>query len=94
MIASPVITSKPCLCVADLSAVISLASRFSVIDLFNIPATLDFGQYIIWVGKDTPEIAVRQGIYQILASGNSPEVYEAQQPKANNSSAMNVGGAA
>lgn len=80
MVASPVIASRPHLWAADLGAVISLAGRLATGDLFNLPETLEFGQHIILVDKDTPEIAVRQGIYQILASGNSPEVYEAQQP--------------
>lgn len=82
MVASPVIALKPCLCVADLSAVISLANRFSVIDLFNIPETLEFGQHIILDDSRTPELIVRQAIYRILASGNSPEIYEARQPLA------------
>lgn len=89
MVASPAISTtgyaiaqKPCLWAADLGAVVSLANRFAVGDLLNIPQTLNQGLQTILVGKDTPEIAVRQGIYRILASGNSPEIYEAQQPLA------------
>lgn len=93
MVASPVIALKPCLWAANFSAVVCLANRFATGDLFNIPQDLEFGQHIILVGKDTPEIAVRQGIYQILASGNIPEVYEAQQPKANNLKLVVGGGA-
>ncbi|MBD2527361.1 DUF3987 domain-containing protein, partial [Nostoc sp. FACHB-133] len=72
----------PCLCLwtSDLSAVVSLANRFTVIDLFNIPKNLQQGMHIILVDKDTSETAVRQGIYQILASGNNPEIYETQLP--------------
>ncbi|MBG1259640.1 DUF3987 domain-containing protein [Nostoc commune] len=73
---------KPCLCLwtSDLSAVVCLADRFAVIDLLNIPQTIEQGMHIILVDRDTPEAAVWQGIYRILASGNSPEIYQAQLP--------------
>ena len=81
-VASPAIALKPCLCLwtSDLSAVVSLASRFATGDLFNIPQTLEQGMHIILVDTDTPEAAVWQGIYRIFASGNSPQIYHAQQP--------------
>lgn len=82
MIASPTITSKPHLWTVGLDAVVCLANRFATGDLFNIPQTLHQGMHIILVDKDTPEIAVRKGIYQILSSGNSPEIYQTQQPLA------------
>ena len=74
--------ATPCLCLwtSDLSAVVSLANRFTVIDLLNIPQTLSPGMHIILVDRDTPEAAVWQGIYRILASGNSPEIYQTQLP--------------
>jgi hypothetical protein len=78
--ASPAITPKPCLWTTDLGAIVSLANRFATGDLFNIPESLNEGMHIILVDKDTPETAVRQGIYQILASGNNPEIYETQLP--------------
>lgn len=65
---------------ADLGAIVSLANRFAAGDLFNIPESLNEGMHIVLVDKDTPETAVRQGIYQILASGNNPEIYETQLP--------------
>lgn len=87
MVASPAISTtgnaialKPSLWTADLGAVVSLASRFATGDLFNIPQTISPGMHIILVDKDTPETAVRQGIYRILASGNSPEIYQTQLP--------------
>lgn len=72
----------PCLCLwtSDLSAVVFLANRFAVIDLLNIPQTIEQGMHIILVDRDTPEAAVWQGIYRILASGNSPQIYHSQQP--------------
>ena len=78
--ASAAIALKPSLWTADLGAVISLASRFATGDLFNIPQTLEQGMHIILVDRDTPEAAVWQGIYHILASGNSPYIYHSQQP--------------
>ncbi len=82
MIASPTITSKPHLWTAGLDAVVCLANRFATGDLFNIPQTLHQGMHIILVDKDTPETDVRKAIYQILSSGNSPEIYQTQQPLA------------
>ncbi|BBD63428.1 hypothetical protein NIES2109_62780 (plasmid) [Nostoc sp. HK-01] len=80
MIASPTIASKPHLWVAELDTVVSLASRFATGDLLNIPQSLEQGMHIILVDNQTPEASVRKGIYQILLSGNTPEIYEAQQP--------------
>lgn len=82
MIASPAIALKPCVYAADLGAVVSLSSRLATSDLFNIPETLDQGMHIIGVDKNTPEVAVREGIYRILASDNSPQIYHSQQPLA------------
>ncbi len=80
MIASPAIALKPCVYTTDLPSVLSLSSRFATGDLFNMPESLDQGMHIILVDKHTPETAVRQGIYRILASGNSPQIYHSQQP--------------
>ncbi|MBN3893809.1 MAG: DUF3987 domain-containing protein [Nostoc sp. NOS(2021)] len=82
MIASPAIALKPCLYTTDLGAVVSLSSRFATGDLFNMPETLDKGMHVALVDKHTPEVAVRQWIYRILASGNSniPQIYQTQQP--------------
>lgn len=80
MVASPLIALKPCLWAGDLGAVVSLSSRFTTGDLFNVPATLEFGQHIILVDRHTSEVIVRKAIYQIISSGNCPEIYEAQQP--------------
>ena len=77
---SAAIALKPSLWTANLGAVISLASRFATGDLFNIPQTLDQGMHIILEDRDTPEAAVWQGIYRILASGNIPQIYHSQQP--------------
>jgi predicted XRE-type DNA-binding protein len=82
MIASPTITSKPHLWTVGLDAVVCLANRFATGDLLNIPQTLEQGMHIILVDKDTPETDVRKAIYQILSSGNSPEIYQTQQPVA------------
>ncbi len=78
--ASLAIAPKPCLWTADLGTVVCLASRFATGDLFNIPQTLNEGMHTILVDRDTPEAAVWQGIYRILASGNSPQIYHSQQP--------------
>ncbi|MBD2526816.1 DUF3987 domain-containing protein, partial [Nostoc sp. FACHB-133] len=78
--ASPAIAPKPCLWTADLGAIVSLANRFATGDLFNIPQILDQGMHTILVERDTPEAAVWQGIYRILASGNNPQIYHSQQP--------------
>ena len=80
MITSSAIALKPCVYTTNLPSVVSLSGRFATSDLFNIPQTLDQGMHIILVDKDTPEVAVRQGIYRILASGNSPQIYHSQQP--------------
>ena len=77
---SPTIASMPHLWTTNLGAVISLTNRFVVVDLFNIPQNLQQGMHIILVDKDTPETAVRQGIYHIFASGNEPQIYETQLP--------------
>ncbi|MGF2040086.1 MAG: DUF3987 domain-containing protein [Nostoc sp. CmiVER01] len=70
----------PCLWTSDLSSIVILAGRFATGDLLNVPQTLSPGMHIILVDRDTPEAAVWQGIYRILASGNSPEIYETQLP--------------
>ncbi|MHC5722622.1 MAG: DUF3987 domain-containing protein [Nostoc sp.] len=80
MISSPAIALKAQLWTSDLSAVICLASRFATIDLLNIPQTIEQGIHIILEDTNTPEAAVRRGIYHILASDNIPEIYHAQQP--------------
>lgn len=83
MISSPAIAStKPCVYTTDLPSILSLSGRFAAGDLFNMPETLSPGMHIILVDKHTPEVAVRQGIYRILASGNEPQIYHSQQPLA------------
>ncbi|WP_066423363.1 DUF3987 domain-containing protein [Anabaena sp. 4-3] len=77
---SPVITSKPHLWTAKLEAIVSLSNRFATGDLLDIPQSLDQGLHIILVDSETPETAVRAGIYQILSSGNTPAIYETRQP--------------
>lgn len=82
MIASGVIASPriPHLWAADLGTVVSLSNRFAVSDLLNIPSNIEPGLHIILVDSETSEAVVRQGIYKILACGNIPEIYHAQQP--------------
>ncbi|MEH2421506.1 MAG: AAA family ATPase [Nostoc sp.] len=80
MIASSTITLMPHLWTADLGSIVSLSSRFATGDLLKIPETLEQGMHIILVDKDTPETAIRKAIYQILSSGNSPEIYETHLP--------------
>jgi len=78
--ASPALAKKPCLWTTNLGAVVSLASRFATGDLFNIPQTLEQGMHTILADRDTPEAAVWQGNYRILASGNEPQIYQTQLP--------------
>lgn len=79
MIALPKIALKPCVYTSDLPSVVSLSNRFATGDLFNMPETLEKGMHTVFVDKDTPETAVWLGIYRILTSGNSPQIYHSQQ---------------